>query len=73
MAFYTNHTRQNVIVTLQIQSTNDPQTAVEKGEKEVFQSVKADVGYHDVLVEAGLELKLGNNTTAVLIGTRKEE
>ena len=72
MAFYTNQTRQNVIVTLQIQSTNDPPAAVAKGTKDAFQNVKADVGYHDLLVEAGLELRLGNNTTATLIGTRAE-
>ena len=70
MAFYTNQTRHNAIVTVHIQSTNDPDKSIEKGSKEAFAEVKADVGYHDLFVEPGLELKLGANTTATLIGVR---
>lgn len=70
MAFYTNRTRHNAIVTVHVQSTNDPEGSIEKGNKLAFTKLQADVGYHDLLVEPGQELKLGDNTTATLIGVR---
>lgn len=73
MAFYTNQTRHNAIVTVQIQSTSDPAGSIEKGTKANFTKFPADVGYHDLQVEPGQELKLGANTTATLIGVRASD
>lgn len=70
MAFYTNQTRHNAIVTIQINTTNDPNKSLQKGADEALGAIKAGVGYHDVLVEPGLELTLGENTTATLVGVR---
>lgn len=70
MAFYTNQSPHSAILTIQIQSTNNPQGSIEKGSKTTFSKITADVGYHDLLVEPGQELKLGDNTTATLISVR---
>lgn len=71
MAFYTNQTRHNAVVTLHVQTTNDPEKSIEKGAKDAsFATIAAGVGYHDILVEPGLELSLGANTTATLVGVR---
>jgi len=70
MAFYTNQTRHNAILTIRIDTTGDPQKSLQKGTNDVLGTINADVGYHDLLVEPGLELSLGENTTATLISVR---
>lgn len=72
MAFYTNHSRHCAIVTINVQSTSEPEKSMQKGTKDNFEDLKADVGYHDFLVEPGLELKLVNNTVASLVFIRAD-
>ena len=68
MAFYTNQTRHNSIVTILVQTTNDPKKSIEKGPNVAI--IAASIGYHDILVEPGFELSLSANTTATLVGVR---
>lgn len=70
MAFYSNHSRHSAIVTIHIQSTDNPEKSFQKGVEGVSEHVKADVGYHDFIVEPGQSLTLGENTTAALLGVR---
>lgn len=72
MAFYTNHSTHNAIVTVQIQSTLDAQKTLQKGTKTAYTDIAADVGYHDIVVEPGVELKLAEQTSATLIGIRAD-
>jgi len=70
MALYINHTRYPAIVTVHLQSTSDPNASLEMGVKLTFKSMKADVGYHDILIDPETELKLKGDTVAVLLGAR---
>lgn len=70
MALYTNHSRYSAIVTVQVQSTQNPSGSIEKGAKSSFVKLTADVGYHDFVVEPEQQLKLGENTTATLVAVR---
>lgn len=70
MALYTNHSRHSAIVTVQIQSTQNPNGSLERGVKDSFVKLTADVGYHDFVIEPEQQLKLGENSTALLIAVR---
>ena len=72
MALYTNHSRHPAIVTINIQTTADASKSIQKGTKQNFENIQADVGVHDLIVEAGLELKLAENTTATVVGVRAD-
>ncbi|MBK7826489.1 hypothetical protein [Nannocystis sp.] len=70
MALYTNHSRHTSIVTVNIQSTANAQESLEQGAKLNFEKLKADVGFHDLVVDPGQELKVINDTVATVIGVR---
>lgn len=70
MAFYSNHTRHSAIITVNIQSTGNPEKSFQKGGNGVSEDVNADVGIHDFVVEPGQSLMLGENTDAVVVGVR---
>ncbi len=70
MKNYTNHTRFSAIVTINIDSTNDPASAIRLSASDLVDKFAADVGTHDFLVEPGKTLSIGDGTAASLIGVR---
>jgi len=70
MALYTNHSRLCAIVTVNLQSTENPGKALQKGLNSVFEDLNLEVGYHDIIVEPAHSLVLGPNTVATIVGVR---
>lgn len=70
MALYTNNTRLPAIVTIRIENAGKPSESIMIGSEALLEKTKADVGYHDFLVDGGKELHLGESTTATIINIR---
>lgn len=70
MVIYTNHTRHPSIVTIQIETTDKPNAALEIGEPDAYKTVPGAAGIHDYLVDGGKELRTANQTTATFISVR---
>ncbi len=70
MKSYTNKTRFSAIITLSVDSTDNPQSALELGANEIFEKHFATVGHYDIVVEPGQEIRAGNNTVITFLGAR---
>lgn len=73
MNSYFNNTRVAAIVTVKVESSNQPNKSfslAEPGEDKVTEPVKAVVGYHDVQVGPGKELRVEEGTVATFISVR---
>lgn len=73
MNSYFNNTRIAAIVTIKVESANEPDKALslaEPGDDKVMDPVKAKAGYHDVLVGPGKELRVAEGTVATFISVR---
>jgi hypothetical protein len=71
MLIYTNHTRFSAIVTVRIESTDKPDEALHVGQDPLFRKQKADKGWHDLQVDAGMSIEAINNTIATVLGVRQ--
>lgn len=67
---YTNHTHYNSIITVAIQSTSDPDGAVEIGVEGNYAKLAGSVGHHDYLVGGGKKLRLTEGTVATFVAIR---
>lgn len=73
MNTYFNSTRIAAIVTLKIESVEDPNVALviaEHEEKDVLAPIAAKPGYLDVEVAPGKELRVKGNTVVTFVGVR---
>lgn len=70
MPVYTNHTRFPAIVTIQIESTNEPGAALQIGQDPIYAKHKADKGCHDFQVDPGMTIEALNGTVATVLGVR---
>jgi hypothetical protein len=70
MPLYTNHTRFGAIVTIQIDTTDVPEAALEIGQGDYYEHVSGSKGVHDYFVDAGKELRTAGNTSAIFMGAR---
>lgn len=70
MPIYTNHTRFSAIVTLRIESTNQPEAALEIGQAPLYDKQQADKGWHDFQVGPGMSIEAINGTVAIVQGVR---
>lgn len=70
MTIYTNHTRFGAIVTIEIDTAENPEAALEIGLKDYHEQVPGSKGIHDYFVDAGKEIRTANNTTAKFISSR---
>lgn len=70
MLTYKNRTFTASIVTIEIESVQAPDAAVEIGSENMFQKFAATVGHHDFLVEGGKEIRMINGTIAKLLTVR---
>lgn len=70
MIIYKNQTRFPAIVTVKVESTEDAKEALDVGSEDFYRKYPADKGYHDILVDAGSELRALNNTNASVLGVR---
>lgn len=70
MTIYTNHTRFGVIVTLQIDTTDVPEAALQIGLGSYYENAPGSKGVHDYFVDAGKEIRTTGNTTASFIAAR---
>lgn len=73
MTIYTNHTRHPAIVTIRIDTSDIPETALEIGKIGAYNKLPGDKGVHDYLVDAGHELRTSENTVAVFVNARSAE
>jgi len=53
MLLYTNHTQSSAIVTIKIESVDDPNAAVMLGTKAFYETLGGKAGFHDLVVESG--------------------
>lgn len=70
MPLYTNQTRFPAIVTLKITAAVDAKAALKIGTQDKKDDHPGDPGYHDVLVNPGKMLELGEGTTAEFVAAR---
>lgn len=70
MTIYTNHTRFGAIVTIEIDTTENPEAALEIGQKDYYEKAPGAKGAHDYFVDAGKEIRSSNNTVAKFISSR---
>lgn len=71
MALYTNNTRFSAIVTIEISSVIDAKNALKIVTTGAADSkLEANVGHHDLLVEAGKGLEAMEGTVAKFFGVR---
>jgi precorrin-6B methylase 2 len=70
MVIYTNHTRFGAIVTIQIDTSDAPEAALEIGQADYYEKVPGSKGVHDYFVDAGKELRTANNTIANFVTVR---
>lgn len=71
MLLYANRTRFSAIVTIKIESTDNPGGSIfTGGPGELPEKTAAKVGFNDFLVDGGRELHLSENTVATLFAVR---
>lgn len=70
MLFYSNRTKHRAILTIKIESTEDPAAAFMVGNDEFFEKDGVKLGYIDVIVESGKEFHLIGNTIATFVAVR---
>jgi hypothetical protein len=70
MLLYANRTRFSAIVTIKIESTDNPSSSVLTGAGEMLEKTAAEIGFNDFLVDGGRELHLSENTVATLFAVR---
>lgn len=70
MPLYTNLSQSSAIVTIKIESSDDPAAAIMIGTEQFYEKLGGKPGYYDVVVGRGKELHLLNNTVATLIAVR---
>lgn len=70
MTIYTNHTRFGVIVTLQIDTTDVPEAALQIGLGSYYEKVPGGKGIHDYFVDSSKEIRTAGNTVASFISAR---
>lgn len=71
MALYRNQTRSSAIVTIKISAVQDQKKALQIGpEASAMRSVNADIGVHDILVDPGESVELGDEVLAEFLATR---
>ena len=70
MVIYTNHTRHSAIVTIKVESTENPEAALEIGEPDAFKTFPGAAGVHDYIVDGGKELRTVGQTTASFVSVR---
>ena len=69
MYLYKNTTRYRAIVTVQVQSTENPKKALQIGSK-APQACEAELGFTDCDVGPGESIVPINNTQATIVGIR---
>ena len=67
---YCNKTRYPAIVTLRIDEVEASEKALQLGVAEALEFLPVTVGTYDLMVGAGQELHLANNTKATVLHTR---
>lgn len=70
MTIYTNHTRFGAIVTIEIDTAENPETALEIGRNEYYEKTPGSKGVHDYFVDTGKEIRTANNTVAKFVAVR---
>ena len=70
MTIYTNHTRFGAIVTIEIDTAENPEAALEIGQNDYYEKAPGSKGVHDYFVDAGKEIRNANNTSAKFIAAR---
>ena len=70
MPFYSNHSKSAAIVTLKLESTDNPKAALMIGSEAFLEKHEGAPGYLDIIVESGKELHLTNNTVATFVSVR---
>lgn len=70
MTIYTNHTRFAAIVTIEIDTAENPDAALEIGQSDYYEKVPGSKGVHDYFVDAGKEIRIVNNTVATFVAVR---
>ena len=73
MAFYTNQTRHSAVLTLKINSAQDLKSAVKIGVENAQLVKTVDIGYNDIVVQAGEKIDLSEGTDATFIAVRAGE
>lgn len=70
MALYSNGTRFAAILTIRINAVSDPKKTLMVGTPSAMYVVALEVGFHDLLVEPGESIELGQGVDAEFIATR---
>lgn len=70
MLIYANRTRFPAIVTVRVESTDNPKDALSVSSDGVADKVAATPACYDLLVSPGSELSSGANTVVVFINSR---
>lgn len=70
MLLYTNRTQSRAIVTIKVESAEDPAAAVMIGTEEFYETFGGKIGYFDLVVDSGKELHLLKNTVATFVAVR---
>ena len=68
MPFFTNHTRNNAILTLKVTGADKGTVMIGVGSAQG--KTDLPIGYHDLLVPAGASLEFAEGTEAVFISIR---
>lgn len=73
MNSYTNSTRHNAILTVDVQSSDDLTQSLhlgEPGDLKVFTTLSTSLGINDIEVPAGKQLRTANNTVIQFLTVR---
>ena len=70
MLFYSNRSKFAAIVTVKLESTDDPKAALMIGSEAFFENHEGAPGSLDVIVESGKDLHLINKTVATFVSVR---
>lgn len=73
MTTYINRTRTDAILTINVESAQNPEEALQLGEpgnKDVFVTLSVGVGINDIDVPAGKEVRIAGNAVASFLAVR---
>lgn len=73
MAFYTNQTRHSAVLTMKVNAAQDLKAAVKIGVAEGQNPKPVQLGYNDVVVQAGESIELADGTDATFVSVRSGE